>query len=764
LKKLKNILQCNYIFYILLVLSLIYSFIFINFIIVKSEYKDSDKNLYGTVIDYKKSKDKTTIWVKGKEKVLVNYYSDINVSYGNYIYVYGVFKKPKEHGNFNLFNYKRYLLSNKINYVVTASNINVIKKNDNVFYTLKNNLLKRIKSANRSKGYILAFLYADKSLIEKDIYTKYQKIGVSHLFAVSGMHVSLISIVLLKLLNKIKERKRYIIVSIFLSIYLFLTNFTISMVRATFQFILFFINKSFKLNIDNSNLVLFLFSILVIINPYNIYNIGFLFSFIISFTLIRCSKLIKGKFIIKSLKISLISFFSSMPVLINNFFEVNFLGIILNIIYIPFVSYILFPLSLVTVLFPSLDNILYMFISYFEKITDFFSNIKFLSFSICKMNIFLIIIYYIIFIYILKRKKKLIYKIIIAIISLTFLINNGRIVNNEVSILDVGQGDSSLIRLKNKNILIDTGGNINYDISKNILIPYFKSVGIKKIDYLVLTHGDYDHMGEAINLVENFKVEKVIFNCGLYNDLENKLIEVLDKKKIKYYSCIKELNIDNNKFHFLQTKEYDNENENSNVIYTELNGYKFMFMGDAGVEKEKDILEKYNVSKIDVLKIGHHGSKTSSDKSFIDEINPKYSVISVGKNNRYGHPNKEVLNNLDNSKIYRTDINGEIQIKIIRNNFSIKTCKWWKGEKMNEIKKYTEKIFEDIKHIDESGKEYWEARELQKALEYKEWRNFKLVIDKAIISCNNSNFNVFDHFVQSNKMVEIGSGAKKINM
>ena len=96
-------------------------------------------------------------------------------------------------------------------------------------------------------------------------------------------------------------------------------------------------------------------------------------------------------------------------------------------------------------------------------------------------------------------------------------------------------------------------------------------------------------------------------------------------------------------------------------------------MGDAGVEKEKDILEKYNVSKIDVLKIGHHGSKTSSDKNFIDEMNPKYSVISVGKNNRYGHPNKEVLNNLDNSKIYRTDINGEIKIKIKRNNFNIKT-------------------------------------------------------------------------------------------
>ena len=188
------------------------------------------------------------------------------------------------------------------------------------------------------------------------------------------------------------------------------------------------------------------------------------------------------------------------------------------------------------------------------------------------------------------------------------------------------------------------------------------------------SHGDYDHMGEAINLVENFKVEKVIFNCGPYNDLENELIEVLDKKKIKYYSYIKELNVDNNKLHFLQTKEYDNENENSNVIYTELNGYKFMFMGDAGVGKEKDILEKYNVSKIDVLKIGHHGSKTSSDKNFIDETNPKYSVISVGKNNRYGHPNKEVLNNLDNSKIYRTDRDGSIMFKIKNNKLKIETC------------------------------------------------------------------------------------------
>ena len=171
-------------------------------------------------------------------------------------------------------------------------------------------------------------------------------------------------------------------------------------------------------------------------------------------------------------------------------------------------------------------------------------------------------------------------------------------------------------------------------------------------------------MREAINLVNNFKVEKVIFNCGPYNDLEKELIKVLDKNHIKYYSCVKELNVDNNKLYFIQTKEYNNENDNSNVIYTELDGYKFMFMGDASTITEKEIMNKYNLPDIDVLKVGHHGSRTSSGKEFIDEINPKYSIISVGKNNRYGYPNKEVLNVLENSKIYRTDQN-EIKMEVL---------------------------------------------------------------------------------------------------
>ncbi len=167
-------------------------------------------------------------------------------------------------------------------------------------------------------------------------------------------------------------------------------------------------------------------------------------------------------------------------------------------------------------------------------------------------------------------------------------------------------------------------------------------------------------MGEAINLVNNFKVDNVVFNCGPYNDLENELIKVLNDKNINYYTCVNR--VDN--LEFLQTKEYDNENDNSNVIYTELNNHKLLFMGDASITKEKDILNKYELSNIDILKVGHHGSKTSSSKEFINKMNPKNSIISVGKNNRYGHPNKEVLNVLENSKIYRTDQDGSILFKI----------------------------------------------------------------------------------------------------
>ena len=251
------------------------------------------------------------------------------------------------------------------------------------------------------------------------------------------------------------------------------------------------------------------------------------------------------------------------------------------------------------------------------------------------------------------------------------------IINPSLTFIDVGQGDSTIIILPGgKTILIDTGGKYmsNYSIAKNKIIPYLNSVGINKINALVLTHGDYDHMGEAVNLINNIKVEKVILNNDEYNDLELNLIKQLDKKHIPYYKEVSKLNIGENKLYFLNDKIHDDENDNSIVAYLQLKDVKILLMGDAGLKVEEEILKKYNVKDVDVLKVGHHGSKTSSGKTFINNVNPKYGIISVGKNNRYGHPNKEALDNLKNSTIYRTDIDGSIIFKIKYKKIKIHTC------------------------------------------------------------------------------------------
>ena len=151
------------------------------------------------------------------------------------------------------------------------------------------------------------------------------------------------------------------------------------------------------------------------------------------------------------------------------------------------------------------------------------------------------------------------------------------------------------------------------------------------------------------------------------------MINKLNNKHIKYYNNINKINYENINIYFLDTNLYDNENDNSNVLYFKLFNYKFMYMGDAGVSREKDILNKYNISNIDFYKVGHHGSDTSSSECFINKMKPKYSIISVGKNNRYGHPKDSALDILKNSKILRTDQDGSIMVKINNNKLKVET-------------------------------------------------------------------------------------------
>ena len=646
----------------------------------KSKFKD-ETTIIGTIDKINTTEDKTQIELLSKEKILVVIYEKTNYKLGDTIKIEGKLETPSNNTFFNLFNYKNYLKSKKINYIFKAKIIKLVKENKSIKYKIKNNLIKYIEK-HKTKNYLKTFILGDNKEIEEDIIKTYQINGISHLFAVSGMHLSLFAIILNFILKRIikKENINNLIIILFFIFFSFLTNYSPSILRALILYISLTINKIFNLKIKTIDLIILDLIILLIYNPYYIYNIGFIYSFATTITLIITSNIINKykNYISKTFITSLISFTTSIPISINNFHEINLLTPIINILFVPLISFIIFPLSLLTLLIKQLDNIFLISINILEQLSILIKKIN-IEIILSHIPWYIIILYYImIFLFIkgLKNKKA---KYALPLIILLIIHTNIKLIKQETktTTLDVGQGDSILLELpKNKNILIDTGGKPNSKSSIVITktIPYLKSLGIKKISYLILTHSDFDHMGESINLVNNFKVEKIIFNCGPYNNTEKELIKISEKKHIKYYTCISELNINKNKLFFLQTKVYDNENDNSNVIYTELNNYKFLFMGDAEIEKENDLLKKYNLPNIDVLKVGHHGSKTSSNKEFIDKTKPKYSVISVGNNNRYGHPNKETLENLKESKIYRTDEDGSIMFKIKNNKLKIETC------------------------------------------------------------------------------------------
>ena len=599
--------------------------------------------------------------------------------YGAYVLVEGELIKPYNNTIPNNFNYKSYLSNKMIYYQLKIDNIKVIKESNNIIYKLKNKINKRILKIDKT-GYLKAFILGDNSLIDDMVYESYQSIGITHLFALSGMHVSLLSGIILKGLKKVNNKLKYLIVIIVLISYGFIVGYPASIKRAITFFIIASINKIFNFKLSTLKILFITVFILIFINYKIIYDIGFLYSVITVFGIFWGSNFIKSENIIySSFKLSLVAFLFSLPITLACFYEINILSIIYNMFYIPFVSVILYPFCLLTFILPFLEKILILLIKVMENISLFLNNIDFFKLYL-DFNIGEILLFYILLLVILRynRFKYFILLFLIVFIDLMIPYLDSSLY---VYYLDVGQGDSSLIitpHLK-EVILIDTGGKLSFDtklegdksyVSEGTL-SLLRSLGINKIDYLILTHGDYDHMGDAIYLVNNIKINKVIFNCGEYNDLEKELMEVLEQEKINYYTCINELDINKNKIYFLNSDIYDNENDNSNVTYFNFYNNNFLFMGDAGIDKEKYILDNYNLENIDFFKVGHHGSKTSSSKEFVNMINPKYSLVSVGRNNRYGHPNEEVLDILRDSKIYRTDENGTIKLQIKNNKVNI---------------------------------------------------------------------------------------------
>lgn len=665
MKRLRHILQSKHLIKIITIIIFIITLLYTNYYPFKSKYTKDDKEFIGIVTKYEVKEDKITIEIKAKEKLLITYkYQDKefnNLSYGDKIKVKGTLITPSKNTNQNTFNYQKYLYYKKIYYLVEATSINKIANNNNYLYTIKNTLYQKIDKL-KSSNYIKTLLFCDNTL-SKEIKESYRINGISHLFSVSGMHINFFVSIIYLYLNKITYNKRikYLITNIFIIAYLILFPSS-SLLRSAVMSILYSINYLLKLKIKKIDILLLTLGVSLLINPFIIYDLGYIYSYTITFFLVLSSSTLKKKNKInKIIYISLLSFLVSVPITIYNSYEINIISILLNIILVPIISIIILPLTILTYIFPILDSILYLFTNTLETISLFISKINITKIIFPKPSLLIIVLYYIIFLLSYQNKKYFYLNIILLIIIYISPYLNS---NFEVVMFEVGEADCHLIKYPyNKNtILIDTGKN-EYKI-KNEVIPYLKSIGIKKIDYLIITHGDEDHIGGSITLINNFQVKNVILNKGTFTDIEKELIKNLNKKKIPYQININKINLSNHTIYLLNNTKYNNENDNSIITYFTYQKYKFLYMGDASITTEDNLLENYNLNNISILKVGHHGSNTSSSKDFISQINPSISLISVGKNNIYHHPNKEVINNLSKSRIYRTDINNMVKLTI----------------------------------------------------------------------------------------------------
>lgn len=640
--------------------------------------------------------------VRNNKKILINIKmsQDIpSIKYGDSLYIEGEFKQPEEARNYKGYNYKQYLKTKKIIETVELEKAKILKSSNGSFI---HNIQKYIKDTingtltDEEGNLLLAILLGDKDKLSEDIQESFKTSNLSHMLAVSGAHVSYIILGLTYVLQNsiIGKKNEKIVCIIFLLFFMAITNFTPSVTRACIMAVLTLFSGIIYRKSDVYTNISVAALITLIFNPYNLLDLGFQLSYggtigIIIFIKRIQEKKSNSKVINYIKQMALVSIYANIiiiPIMMYHFNTVSFTFIISNIMASPILGIIvitgfLFIIASITV--KPLTRLIAIFIkpilSILIKISQICSKLPFSNILVVTPYMFNVISYYAIILYCIKSKKNNKCKIIICLLIVLILINFIIYIFPQklrIFFIDVGQGDSTLIITPDKKtVLIDGGGSDSFDVGEKVLLPYLLDRRILKIDYVLISHFDTDHCGGILTIMEKVKVKNIIIseqaehseNYERFKKLmihkKIRLIEVKkgDKIKIGRYSEFKIL------FPTSRLLSENPLNNNSIVAQFNYNNFKMLFTGDIEKLAEQQILkaEKAEI-RADILKVAHHGSKTSSIPEFIKAVKPKIALIGVGKNNTFGHPNQQTIKNLENIKcrIYRTDLQGEIIIKI----------------------------------------------------------------------------------------------------
>jgi competence protein ComEC len=602
----------------------------------------------------------------------------------------GEFVEPEKNSNPNLFNYKRYLYERNIHWIIQVDSIESCGKTDDEWkYSMiqwRYSGLKYIEKhfPAETVGMTQALVFGESARIPEEKMNAYRELGIVHLLAISGLHVGLIfgMIYFIFLRLGITRESALWISVVFLLFYMILTGGAPPVVRASSMLIILLLFRKSRFRVSTLDSLSIVFIGLLFLNPFLVFDIGFQLSFTVSYCLVLSSTMIAastGSYLIQLLKVTVVAQLSSLPIILFHFYEFSLSGFLTNLLFVPLFSLLVLPMALFTFLMNLLVsdgfNLLTSFYALIVRSVDALSTLivvfPFNTVVLGKPHSLTIICYALLILNVFLQLEKGKWKgpsLLLCGVMLMQLVWNHFSPYGEVVFIDVGQGDAILVDLpfNQGTYLIDTGGAADFSeeawekktktftVGEDVIVPLLKSKGITKLDKLILTHGDLDHVGGAEDLMEMVKVEEILItpNSGEKKEMKE-IIRAATEKGIAVRQVRSPFKWETGRysFHILSPQDDVYEgNDDSLVVYSEMGGLKWLFTGDMEEEGEEAFVQSYEL-KADVLKVGHHGSNTSTSEAFLEEVRPSIGVISAGRNNRFGHPHPDVIKRLQRNEV-----------------------------------------------------------------------------------------------------------------
>ncbi|MCA1057984.1 DNA internalization-related competence protein ComEC/Rec2 [Rossellomorea aquimaris] len=638
------------------------------------------------------------------EKVLLRYYftseeekrSFIGVNPGFVCEVEGEFNEPNPNKNPDSFNYQQFLNHQRVYWFLDIQTFKRCKDQSTWKHFLTKLRFKGLKRIEQNfppstVGVTQALLFGETGMIEEDTMKSFRELGVVHLLAISGLHVGLLFAFLhyfLLRLGVTREAASWIGI-VFLLSYIVLTGGSPSVVRASSMLIVLLLCRKTPLNISVIDSLAAVFVVVVLYKPFSVFNAGFQLSFVVSFSLVISSRTILNS--VSSFKqmfiVTMVAQLASIPIVIYHFYEFSLIGFLTNLLYVPLFSFFVLPLSIMVYLLSFIVPTGWLMIPYkglldgIQGLSSIISSFPYSTLVMGRPHFLLLLGYFIVIYFVfvgIERRKYRSVGILLLFASLHILWNNYH-PYGEVVFIDVGQGDAILIDLpfNRGTYLIDAGGEVQFpkekweeptnrfSVGDDIVVPLIKSKGITSIDSLILTHGDLDHVGGAEAVIDELEVREILISPGSREKIEvENIVETAQRKRIPVKEAMYPVGWrgDENGLHIVSPLDdaYEGNND-SIVIYGEIGSKRWLLTGDLEEEGERDLIKAFDLP-VDVLKVGHHGSKTSTTEEFLDETKPAMAVISAGESNRFGHPHPEVVERLKRRglTIYETGKNGAI--------------------------------------------------------------------------------------------------------